>query len=99
MNNDNKLYLFVTLASIGVLTTGLVVSNASGVESFTHLFRNSNPIVFNKSNNSVGNVDPITGLSSVSFEPSNRYVLISTGHNSDESFYERHMGNIRIKEI
>lgn len=96
MNNDKKLYLFATLASIGVLATGLAVSNVSGVEAFTHLFRsnnknnwtitksdldtdrdtftkmtsNNNPIVFNKSETSISNVDPITGLSSVSFESS-----------------------------
>lgn len=119
MNNDKKLYLFATLASIGVLTTGLVVSNASGVEAFTHLFRsnnqnnwtitksdldvdqdtftkltsNNNPIVFNKSETSISNVDPITGLSSVSFESSNSYVLISTGFNNEEMLYERYIKN------
>ena len=44
MNNNKKLYLFATLASIGELTAGLVVSNASGVEAFTHLFRSNKEI-------------------------------------------------------
>ena len=65
----------------------------SDQDTITKLTRNGNPIVFNKSNTSVSNVDPITGLSSVSFESSNTYVVISTGFNNEEMLYERYIKN------
>lgn len=65
----------------------------SNQDTITKLTSNGNPIVFNKSNNSVGNVDPITGLSSVSFISSNSVIKISTGFKEDKFLYERYIEN------
>ena len=65
----------------------------SDQDTFTKFTRNNNPIVFNKSKTSVGNVDPITGLSSVSFTSSNSVIKISTGFKEDKFLYERYIEN------
>lgn len=52
-------------------------------DTFTKITNYNNVIEFAKTNNSVRNITPLTGLESITLKSSNGYLQISTGYRED----------------
>ena len=67
--------------------------------TFSKVTNGGNIIEFAKTNNSVGNLTPLTGLSSVTLQSTNSYLQVSTGFNEDSFLYERYFKNDGTNEF
>ena len=62
-------------------------------DTFTKITNHNNVIEFSKTNNSVRNTTPLTGLDSVTLTSSNSYLQISTGYREDSFLYQKYVKN------
>lgn len=62
-------------------------------DTFYKVTDHNNVIGFSKSNNSIRNITPLTGLESVTLISSNSYLQISTGYREDSFLYEKYVRN------
>ena len=71
----------------------------SGNNTFSKITNRGNTIEFSKTNYSVKNLTPLTGLESVTLQSTNSYLQISTGFNEDSFLYERYLRNDGTNEF
>ena len=62
-------------------------------DTFTKITNHNNVIEFTKTNNSVRNITPLTGLESITLASTNSYLQISTGYREDSFLYEKYLQN------
>lgn len=67
--------------------------------TFSKVTSRGNTIEFSKTNNSVSNLTPLTGLESVTLQSTNIYLQVSTGFNEDSFLYERYFKNDETNEF
>ena len=67
--------------------------------TFSKVTSRGNTIEFSKTNNSVSNLTPITGLESVTLQSTNSYLQVSTGFTGDSFLYERYFKNDGTNEF
>ena len=68
-------------------------------DTFSKVTSRGNTIEFSKTNNSVKNLTPITGLESVTLQSTNSYLQVSTGFIGDSFLYERYFKNDGTNEF
>ena len=68
-------------------------------DTFTKITNYNNVIEFSKTNNSVRNITPLTGLESITLTSTNSYLQISTGYREDSFLYERYLRNDGTNEF
>lgn len=71
----------------------------SEINTFSKITNRGNSIEFSKTNNSVSNLTPITGLESVTLQSTNSYLQVSTGFTGDSFLYERYFKNDGTNEF
>ena len=71
----------------------------SGNSTFSKITNRGNTIEFSKTNYSVKNLTPITGLESVTCYSTNSYLQVSTGFTGDSFLYERYLRNDGTNEF
>ena len=67
--------------------------------TFSKTTSRGNTIEFSKTNYSVRNLTPITGLESVTLQSTNSYLQVSTGFHEDSFLYERYLRNDGTNEF
>lgn len=67
--------------------------------TFSEIRNRGNTIEFSKTNYSVKNLVPITGLESVTLQSTNSYLQVSTGFKEDSFLYERYLRNDGTNEF
>ena len=65
-------------------------------DTFYKVTNHNNVIEFNKSNNLVRNITPLTGLESVTLASSNSYLQISSRYREDNFLYEKYLRNVYL---
>ena len=68
-------------------------------DTFSKITSRGNAIEFSKTNYSVSNLTPLTGLESVTLQSSNSYLQVSTGFTGDSFLYERYLKNDGTNEF
>ena len=68
-------------------------------DTFSKVTSRGNTIEFSKTNYSVKNLTPITGLESVTLQSTNSYLQVSTGFTGDSFLYERYLRNDGTNEF
>ena len=95
--SDNvKQMLFRGLSSGWIITKDDLDSEGN---SFSKVTDRGNTIEFSKTNHSVKNLTPITGLESVTLQSTNSYLQVSTGFQEDSFLYERYLRNDGTNEF
>ena len=67
--------------------------------TFSKTTNRGNIIEFSKTNNSISNLTPLTGLESVTLQSTNSYLQVSTGFTGDSFLYERYLRNDGTNEF
>ena len=67
--------------------------------TFSKVTSRGNTIEFSKTNYSVSNLTPLTGLESVTLQSTNSYLQVSTGFTGDSFLYERYLRNDGTNEF
>ena len=88
--NNNYQRLFRNMESNWIITKEDLESEEN---AFSKITSRGNTIEFSKTNNSVSNLTPLTGLESVTLQSTNSYLQISTGFNEDSFLYKRYFKN------
>ena len=94
--NNNYQRLFRSLSNDWIITKEDLESEG---DTFSKVTSRGNTIEFSKTNNSVSNLTPITGLESVTLRSTNSYLQVSTGFNEDSFLYERYFKNDGTNEF
>ena len=94
--NNNYQRLFRNGESSWIITKEDLESEDN---TFSKVTTRGNIIEFSKTNYSVKNLTPITGLESVILQSTNSYLQISTGFNEDSFLYERYLRNDGTNEF
>ena len=95
--SDNvKQILFRSLNNNWIITKEDLESEG---DTFSKVTARGNIIEFSKTNNSVVNLTPITGLESVTLQSTNSYLQVSTGFTGDSFLYERYLRNDGTNEF
>lgn len=88
--------LFRSLSNDWIITKQDLESEEN---TFSKVTSRGNTIEFSKTNNSIVNLTPLTGLSSVTLRSTNSYLQVSTGFNEDSFLYERYFKNDGTNEF
>ena len=94
--NNNYQRLFRSLNDDWIITKEDLESEE---DTFSKVTSRGNTIEFSKTNNSVSNLTPLTGLESVTLQSTNSYLQVSTGFNEDSFLYERYYRNDGTNEF
>ena len=94
-NGINK-RLFRSLNNDWIITKQDLESEGN---TFSKVTSRGNTIEFSKTNNSLSNLTPITGLESVTLQSTNSYLQVSTGFTGDSFLYERYFKNDGTNEF